>query len=397
MAYKSIRFYNFRNLEDREIELDGNIYYLVGENGAGKSSFIEALYLLSYGASFRERNLEHCLRRKEEPFLIAGQVQTNEQCHQIRVQYQKEGSVGKKQIEVDSKKLQDRKQLLQVAPSIVFAPNDSAYINGRPKDKRQFIDQTISLLDPDYIELSRDYARNLGQRNWVLKNRQMDLLPTYTLQMAELGLEIQRLRSRYTAKLSAIFSQIFTQVANFAAPVSLKYEPSWPQCTRSACETGAVDTTAKENLEFCLAYLEQREERDLQFGSTQSGPHRDQLSFVVHSFGGNNVGDEGREAAVQRQECLELDFTRLASSGQLRLAALALKSAQAHYLQQSLHCPGILLLDDVLLEMDSGHRKRFLQSLPPSRQLFFTLLPNEEYRSYPFSDYRVLALHDGAF
>ena len=414
MAYKSIRFYNFRNLEDREIELDGNIYYLVGENGAGKSSFIEALYLLSYGASFRERNLEHCVRRKEEPFLIAGQVQTNEQRHQIRVQYQKEGSVGKKQIEVDGKKLQDRKQLLQVAPSIVFAPTDSAYINGSPKDKRQFIDQTISLLDPNYIELSRDYARNLGQRNWVLKNRQMDLLPTYTLQMAELGLEIQRLRARYTAKLSAIFSQIFTQVANFAAPVSLEYQPSWPQCTGSAgstsnddtcsagetgavSETGAADVTASEHLQSCLAYLEQREQRDLQFGSTQSGPHRDQLSFVVRGFRSTNVGDEGQEAAVQRQEGSKLDFTRLASSGQLRLAALALKSAQAHYLQQSLHCPGILLLDDVLLEMDSGHRKRFLQSLPPSRQVFFTLLPDEEYCSYPFSDYRVLGLQGGAF
>ena len=385
MAYKSVRFYNFRNLLDREIELDGNIYYLVGENGAGKSSFIEALYLLSYGASFRERNLEHCLRQKDQPFAVSGRVQTDEQSHQIRVQYQKERgqSIGKKQIEVDGKKLQDRKQLLQVAPSIVFAPADSAYINGSPKDKRQFIDQTISLLDPNYIELSRDYARNLGQRNWVLKNRQIELLPTYTLQMAELGLEIQRLRLRYTARLSVIFRELFAKVANFAAPVSLEYQPSWPHASTGG---GAGGGTAREDLEACLEYLEKREERDLQLGSTQSGPHRDQLAFVVHPAQSEETNQEGPK----------LDFTKFASSGQLRLAALALKSAQAHYLQQSLHCPGILLLDDVLLEMDGAHRKRFLQSLPPARQVFFTLLPEEEYRSYPFSDYRVLALQGGA-
>ena len=388
MAYKSVRFYNFRNLLDREIELDGNIYYLVGENGAGKSSFIEALYLLSYGASFRERNLEHCLRQKDQPFAVSGRVQTDEQSHQIRVQYQKGQSVGKKQIEVDGKKLQDRKHLLQVAPSIVFAPADSAYINGSPKDKRQFIDQTISLLDPNYIELSRDYARNLGQRNWVLKNRQIELLPTYTLQMAELGLEIQRLRSRYTARLSLIFSELFAKVANFAAPVSLEYEPSWQQLSPGGTRsTGGARSTAREDLEACLEYLEKREERDLLLGSTQSGPHRDQLAFVVHPAQSEEANPEGPK----------LDFTKFASSGQLRLAALALKSAQAHYLQQSLHCPGILLLDDVLLEMDGAHRKRFLASLPPARQVFFTLLPEEEYRSYPFSDYRILALQGGAF
>ena len=387
MVYKSVRFYNFRNLLDREIELDGNIYYLVGENGAGKSSFIEALYLLSYGASFRERNLEHCLRQKDQPFAVSGRVQTDEQSHQIRVQYQKGQSLGKKQIEVDGKKLKDRKHLLQVAPSIVFAPADSAYINGSPKDKRQFIDQTISLLDPNYIELSRDYARNLGQRNWVLKNRQIELLPTYTLQMAELGLEIQRLRFCYTAKLSVIFRELFAKVANFSAPVSLEYQPSWPHASTGtgSGETGAAGATAREDLKACLEYLEKREERDLQLGSTQSGPHRDQLAFVVHSA--QSASPEGPK----------LDFTKFASSGQLRLAALALKSAQAHYLQQSLHCPGILLLDDVLLEMDGAHRKRFLASLPPARQVFFTLLPEEEYHSYPFSDYRVLALQGGAF
>ncbi|WGK68982.1 DNA replication and repair protein RecF [Candidatus Haliotispira prima] len=388
MAYKSIRFYNFRNLADEEVELSNNVYYLVGENGAGKSSFIEALYLLSYGSSFREKNLEHCLRKQDQPFSITGSVRQQDQFSNIQVQYDKaqNQAAGKKQIVLNGKRMQDRKELLHISPGIVFAPGDIVYINGSPRDKRQFIDQTISLVDPHYVDLSRNYARNLAQRNWILKNKQTALLPTYTLQMVEIGLEIQRSRKQHIAGLSRIFSELFQHVSNFNYPVSIEYQPSWQHIDDKQ--------NAGEAVQSCLEYIEQRQQRDLLLGSSQSGPHRDRLLFSVSPQSTQN-GQQKTPEISTKAEAGTQDFTKLASTGQLRLAALALKSAQASYLQKRSDNPGILLLDDVLLEMDSTRRKLFLACLPDYQQVFFTLLPDEDYKSYPFSDYQVLQLKHG--
>ncbi len=407
MSYKSIRFYNFRNLIDAEIELNDNIYYLVGDNGAGKSSFLEALYLLSYGSSFREKNLEHCLRSSRQPFAIAGKIEREGQSHHIQVQYSKEHdkATGKKQISLGTKKIQDRRELLQITPSIVFAHGDITYINGSPREKRQFIDQTISLVDPHYIDLSRNYMHNLAQRNLVLKNKQMDLLPTYTRQMVQFGLEIQRRRKLHIAKLSKVFSGLFCHVSNFPAPVMLDYRPSWPSrlfepSVSRHSDAGLGEPLPEAVMQNCLKHLEQRQQRDLLMGSSQCGPHRDQLCFSVPEPGAMATDQVAaaqckRDPKETKEELPRQDFTRLASTGQLRLAALTLKSAQANYLQQSCDSPGVLLLDDVLLEMDQIRRRLFLASLPPHQQLFFTLLPNEEYDSYPFPDYRVLKIRDG--
>ncbi len=370
MAYQSIRFYNFRNLLDNEVKLSEDVYYLVGENGAGKSSFLEGLYLLSYGSSFREKQLEHCLRQTDKPFALSGRVRQDSQQYEIQVQYER-SSAGKKTINLDGKKLQDRKELLQIAPSIIFAHGDIAYIKGSPRDKRQFIDQTISLLEPSYVDLSRRYNRSLLQRNKIIKDKQLALLATYTLQMVESGLEIQQRRLKHIAQLSQTFSELFQYVSNFEHRVSIEYQASWPQLE--------TDQTKEQALQRCLEYLEQRQQREVLLGSSQSGPQRDCLQFLVY---------KGENQAP-------LDFTKLASTGQLRLAALALKSTQANYLQQKAAYSSVLLLDDVLLEMDDLRRKLFLASLPLHQQVFFTLLPNENYQSYPFTNYQVLYLENG--
>ena len=369
MGYQRIRFYNFRNLADKEIELGQSIYYLIGENGAGKSSFLEGLYLLSYGSSFRDRHLEHCLRLSAPSFVVSGITEQYNQCYRVQIQYDR--SSGKKSINLDNKKLQDRKELLQLMPSIIFTHGDIAYIKGSPRERRQFIDQTISLVDPYYVELLRNYTCCLVQRNWVLKNKKMELLSTYTLQMVEAGLEIQQRRALHITQLSQVFSDLFHYVSNFGTLVSIEYQPSWPQVNQNF--------KSHESVQNCLEYLDQRLKRDILLGSSQSGPHRDHLQFRVHNQTGYACPD----------------FTKLASTGQLRLAALILKSAQAAYLQKNTSTSCALLFDDVLLEMDSDRRKLFLSNLPPYQQIFFTLLPNEDYQSYPFSDYQVFQIQNG--
>ena len=107
--------------------------------------------------------------------------------------------------------------------------------------------------------------------------------------------------------------------------------------------------------------LASKRTEELALGTSLSGPHRDRWSFVA---GGR-------------------DFASTASTGQLRLLSLVLRTAQADYYSVRTGRRPILLLDDVLLELDPGKRRRFFQALPPAAQAFFTFLPGE-----PWEDYR---------
>lgn len=360
MAFRQVSWFNFRNLADLELELPEKIYILVGENGAGKSSVLEALYLLSYGSSFREKTVSNLMRSPEGITRVSGCFEEAAEHHSVCIQCS--GLKGTKDISLNGKKLQDRKELLQLSPSIVFAHGDIRYINGSPKEKRWFIDQTISLTDPVYLAVYRQYSRCLQQRNAVLRSRQSGMLESYTVQLADLGWQVQQKRKKHIEDLNQVFRPLFETVSNTGQRVELEYQPSW------------------RNLESASAaaeFLFVSQERDWQQGSTQTGPHRDGLAFWTY------LGD---------RRC---DFVKLASTGQLRLASLILKSAQASYLTQSTSRASILLLDDVLLEMDRERCKIFLENLPVYQQMFFTFLPDEDFSHYRFTDYQVLRVRGG--
>lgn len=357
MPFQSLGVQNFRNLRDFHLKLPAKEYFLVGENGAGKSSFLEALYILSYGASFRERFAKNFIRQNKEPCRIGGELGAE---YRVDVCYQPDG---KKQIELDNKKIYDRKELLEISPCIVFAHGDIDYIIGTPKEKRTFIDQCISLVDISYVDTLRSYNKCLQERNYLLKNKERQVLLAYTEQLASLGWELQQKRARHFSQMSEFFAYYFNYVTNLEMQVQVVYQSSWRNCKK---------------IEEVLQHLDENLEKDLHFGSTQFGPHRDLLQFEILS------GDK------------KYDFVKFASTGQLRLASLALKSAQAAYLHKHNGRGNTLLLDDVLLEMDQTRRNLFLQILPPYEQIFFTFLPNEDLKAYSLHDAEVIYLEEGS-
>ena len=124
-----------------------------------------------------------------------------------------------------------------------------------------------------------------------------------------------------------------------------------------------------------MAHLASRRARDRLLGTTTSGPHRDACSYVA----------SGK------------DYSHFASTGQLRLCALALRVAQARFLAQRTGRRPVLLLDDVLLELDPGRKKAFLARFPPYEQAFFTFLPDESWQSFRTPDTMVLTVAKGDF
>jgi DNA replication and repair protein RecF len=349
----SLRTVGFRNLADAETAAPGKDIFLVGENGQGKTNFLEALYFCSYASSFRGVRDSELVRSGEKDCAVS--LKSDSVLHSdIAVTCK----AGKKTVLIDGKKIEDRKELLSACPAIVFCHEDMEFVSGSPERRRWFFDQSLSLYDPLYVDDLRRYKQVLKTRNALLKDGgNLSLLDAIDPQLAQYGLLLMEKRSQAAEKFSFVFEPLFREVTGIDGVV-VRYAPSWKE----------------PSLEALVGLLAQRREGDLFHALTLSGPHRDRYLFSRKG----------------------LDFSGRASTGQRRLLALLLRVSQAQRFSEMTGQRPVLLLDDVLLELDGEKRKRFLENMPSYDQAFFTFLPGEPYQAYRKPDTVVYTVEGGA-
>ena len=338
MGFRTIRFHGFRNLDDKEVDVDARDVYLIGENGQGKTNFLEALYLLSYGSSFRTRQDGDMVAWGRKEMAVHGTFRNEGQPDDTLSVVWRDGT---KDIRLRGKAVVDRKDLIRRVPAIVFVHDDFLFAGGPPERRRWFMDQTLSLHDPLYVDQLRRYRKILKERNYLLRTGRRDLLDHYGEQLAYAGLALSERREALVKEFGRIFSPLYQEVSGLESNVTLVYKPSW----------GDAETTTE-----VMDRLAARREVDFAMGATGSGPHRDRFLFQT----------KGR------------DFAKGASTGQLRLLSLVLRVAQARFFSDVTGRKPILLLDDVLLELDPAKRSLFRRKLPEADQVFYTFLPGEE-------------------
>jgi len=358
MAFVSVAYQDFRNIRKTTIDIDAPVVYLVGENGQGKTNFIESIYILCYGASFRTRTDARLVTLGQEAAYIRGRSQKAGGIDRdIAVKILKRG---KKEVRVDGRLINDRMDLIENVPCIVFAHQDLLFVTGSPEMGRRFFNQTLSLFDPLFVSLLRTYRKLLKSRNILLKERNRALLPAYTRNLAEIGLQIQRRREEIIEEFNSTFSLLFACISGLKGETHIRYRSSWPKGRSS---------------EEVLDFLAKRENRDFTFETTTTGPHRDRF-ILMHN---------GKE------------YAHIASTGQIRLCSLILRVAQAKFFSGKTGKQPVLLLDDVLLELDADKRERFIAELPEFEQAFFTFLPDEQFRKYSGDDTMIYRVVDGEF
>jgi DNA replication and repair protein RecF len=351
MPFASIRTIGFRNLQDEEIRTDAPEIFLVGENGQGKTNFLEAVYFCSFASSFRGARDAELIRTGQLSCSATANL-TGSPCERIHIEIQD----GKKSVSLDGKRILDRSDLLDVVPSVVFCHEDMEFVAGPPERRRWFFDQSLSLYDPLYLEDLQKYRKILKTRNALLKARDLSMMDVIDPQIATYGIEVMKKRAEAATTFSEAFGPLYHAVSQIE-DVSVRYVPSWK-----------VDT-----VEAVVEALAERRESDVSFGTSLSGPHRDRYSFMRR-------GEE---------------FARRASTGRRRLLALLLRAAQAQRYSAASGRRPVLLLDDVLLELDPEKRRRFLEVLPSYDQAFFTFLPGEPYDRYEKTDTAVYHVDGG--
>ncbi|GHT86299.1 DNA replication and repair protein RecF [Spirochaetia bacterium] len=366
MSFASLRTASFRNLADEEFTISAKDVFLVGENGQGKTNFLEALYICSYASSFRGVRDGEVARTGEKDFSAAVKL-SNSLYDKILVKFEK----GKKTVLLDGKQAEDRKELLDINPCIVFCHEDMEFIAGTPERRRWFFDQNQSLCDPVYLEDLRRYRKVLKSRNTVLREAQGTsnrsptnrasinaVLDALDPQLAAYGLRLMEKREEAAQRFSETFGPLYETVADIDS-IAVVYTPSWK--------------VKNADSEALTVLLEERREIDFTAGITLSGPHRDRYGFTRSG----------------------VDFSAKASTGQRRLLALLLRIAQARRFSEMTGRKPVLLLDDVLLELDPEKRRRLLTVMPGYDQAFYTFLPEEPFERYRKSDTLVYAVQNG--
>lgn len=362
MPFLSLSLNNFRNLKNDKIDISAKEVYFVGENGQGKSNILEALYYSAYGASFRTHVDAQLIKHGTDGFSInALYQQESGSVQKIGVTYQN----GVKRIEKNEKRIQDRKELINTIPCVLFCHDDMRFATGEPECRRFFLDQSLTMFDPLYIDDMRNYKKVLKNRNLLLKDKSYEMLDIYDVQLAKSGIELQKKRKNAVFQFNEIFGKLYENISGISG-VSIVYLPSWKEIPDTV---GTRFPTADD----IAAVLAQKHEQDKVMETTMSGPHRDRIIFMY----------EGRQ------------FIPVASTGQQRLVALLLRVAQAVYYSRITATKPVFLMDDVMLELDPDKRQKMTAMLPEYDQLFCTFLPGEPYERYKHSTTRIYHIEKG--
>lgn len=312
MIIKKIVLTNFRNHTTYSLDCQPDTTLILGSNGSGKTSVLEAIYILTRGKSFRASDPE-ILKRDTDFYRIELTYDTGEK---IIATYDGKN----KTFHALDKKFR-RLPKKNKYPIVFFEPRDLNLISGSPSRHREYFDRFFSQLSEEYnLTLSR-YEKALKQRNELLKSEDVSStdLFSWNLLLAKLGTTLATARKSFTADINENLNGIYHSIAENHDFIELKY------CSEA--------TDLSENQYFIK--LEQNFTHDTYLGHTSFGVHRDDFTFIFN----------GRPADGS------------ASRGETRSIILALKFVEAKSLFNKLHQKPIVLLDDVFSELDETRRK----------------------------------------
>lgn len=321
MSLIKLDVYNVRNIETAALAVSPRVNLIIGPNGSGKTSLIEAVYLLGRARSFRTSRIGQTIRFGQEQLTVAGRIDQGDRSAPLTVGVRIARS--QREIVLAGRKLTSSAELIRAFPVLLIHPASHALLEQSPKVRRQFLDWGAFFLDQNYLSHWRSYVRALSQRNALLRQGDRRNLQTWTHELARYGTIVAQTRFAYLERLRPYFLDV-ARVFLGAHVFSVIPNAGWNS-----------DTTS------LLATLEENLGQDLTLGFTQPGPHR--ADFAVMA--------DGKPAR------------QFLSRGQMKLLVMALMLAQARCLAESLSVRGCVLIDDLASELDDDNRARLLRFL----------------------------------
>lgn len=363
MEIRALTTHSFRNIEPATIAFSCGVNLVVGGNGQGKTSLLEAIAVLANMRSFRTANWRSVASHGRREFRLSGDVGGATTAARLG-QSVEVGPPVRRTLTVNGAGA-TVEQYLTLCPVFAFTPQDSDLVMGAPSLRRALVDRLAFLVEPETLAELRGFTRTLRQRNAALSGgasgRELD---AWDQRLAAAAAALVTRRASATARLARSFGELYGSLRGDGFPdVTLAYRA---EAWLNGCET------AEEVEESYRKRYNETRARDRHTGHTQEGPHRHDLRLEA----------DGRTA----REVL--------SSGQSKVVAAALRLATVVQVEGERGEQLPVIIDDVDAELDSAVFARLTQTLASRRQLFLSSAHGELVAS-SFPEARIVTMEAG--
>jgi DNA replication and repair protein RecF len=349
MLLESIEAHNFRNLGG-EIHGGEGLNVISGENGQGKTNWLEAIYLLATTKSFRTQRPQEAIRFGENLSVVRGRVARAQDVHRD-LQVTLQGS--SKTLSLNGKRESVASYLSQLHV-VSFTADELEVVRGGPDARRRFLDRGVVSLHHSYVQTLADYQRVIKQKNRLLQDisdsetnieNARELIEPWNEQIINLGAIIHRARRDYVERLSQSLQQRLFE----REETTIRYVSA----LEGKGDLENYETLIKERL--CL-----RLNAEISSGYSLIGPHRDDLEIL---FDGRDIRTYG-------------------SSGQQRSALILLDLAAISVYYSWHNEYPLFLMDDVDAELDQRRIGHLLEYLEGRTQTFITTSKNDLIKGF---------------
>ncbi len=393
MLLETLTLENFRNLKGNPPSFEKGINVLYGNNAAGKTNTLEAIYLFATGKSFRTRN--------EKDFISHGKDFARARIdftdlygkRYMSVSYLAQGNKAAKAMYVEERVSDRVSEFLGNFRAVLFTPDHLELVKGAPEERRRLVDMALCQIQPRFVKSLNEYVKVLAQRNNYLKSLKMkgqtadaDYLDVLNKMLAQSGAVITKQRGIFCRKLSQSAGEMYSRLSSEKEMLFARY-------MSRACMSG--DFTDEKAICDALYQMYKRDtQRDIELCKTSHGPHRDELMiYVAKKQNEGNIESAAFENEDDERLC-EYAARTFGSQGQQRSAVLAIKLAEGEIIKEKCGEYPVFLLDDLFSELDTARRER-LCSMLNQRQCIITACDKS---SIPVNeDISIVNVKDGCF
>ena len=332
MKLKKLQLNSFRNHGKLELSFkdDKPITLITGENGKGKTNILESIYVLSTGKTFRGASQDDLIKWGMDFFIIKGEAEEKNEDTDLEVSY---SIYPRKQKSFRLNEVKNtHSEYLGNFITVLFHPKDLNMLYLEPSLRRKYINLLLSQTDKYYLEALSNYTRLMKQRNSLLDEiadgkRSKEELDIWDEKIAEEGTILLIKRKELIEFLNKRIQPLYRKISGGKESLEIEYPNP---------------LVKEENIkEKYLTKLKLKREKDIRYGSTSIGPHRDDIKFML----------EGRS------------IEEFASRGEFRTILIALKIAEIAYIEEKTKSSPVLLLDDVFSELDENRQKHLFEAI----------------------------------
>ncbi|NLT58649.1 MAG: DNA replication/repair protein RecF [Clostridiales bacterium] len=342
MRITELTLHNFRNFEHQVFRPGPGVNLICGKNAQGKTSLLEAVYILCCARSFRQGRERDWVRFGAPAARVQLQFETRRGDESLELRVAEGGA--RKEILLNGQPIRRNGELATRFCTVLFEPGHLNLVKEGPEERRRFLDTAIGQLRPKYQNVLEDYGRVVAQKNMLLRQGgAQEQLGIWNERLAALGSYLSFMRFSYVQKLSVQSGLHHERLSKGAESLSLEYQ--------TFC--GRPEAGQMEDLGQIKDALERELWDALPLETARSvslvGPHRDDVELLI----------DGRSARL------------FGSQGQQRSVALSLKLGECALVEETVGEPPILLLDDVFSELDRS-RQQYVRSRLRERQTLIT-------------------------